>query len=138
MCLDESHRWKAAETIAWLQLSQALLEVGDIIQESTLARHRYLEVQKEHEEALEQQGGNKRRATGTQGTTRARAQVPADPAPITTMSHEGSPELPRRVMDKVLGNLQHLPDSWPLIRFDLMLHKSENFLCHLATIPAPE
>ena len=42
------------------------------------------------------------------------------------MSHEGSPELPRRVVDKVLGNLQ-LPDSWPLMRFDLMLHKSGSF-----------
>ena len=43
------------------------------------------------------------------------------------MSHEGSPELPRRVVDKVLGNLQHLPDAWPLMRFDLMLHKSSSF-----------
>ena len=30
-------------------------------------------------------------------------------------------------MDKVLGNLQHLPDSWPLIRFDLMLRKSASY-----------
>ena len=30
-------------------------------------------------------------------------------------------------MDKVLGNLQHLSDLWPLIRFDLMLHKSANY-----------
>ena len=30
-------------------------------------------------------------------------------------------------MDKVLGNLQHLPDSSPLIRFDLMLHKSASY-----------
>ena len=43
------------------------------------------------------------------------------------MSHEGSPELPRRVVDKALGNLQHLPDAWPLMRFDLMLHKSSSF-----------
>ena len=42
------------------------------------------------------------------------------------MSHKGSPELPRRVVDKVLGNLQHLPDAWPLMRFD-MLHKSSRF-----------
>ena len=86
----------AMEVSYVMQLSQALLEAGDIIQESTLARHRYLDVQKEHEEAQEQQGGNKRRATGT---TRARAKAPAEPAPITTMSHEGSPELPRRVVD---------------------------------------
>ena len=38
-----------------------------------------------------------------------------------------SSELPRRVVDKVLGNLQHLPDAWPLMRFDLMLHKSSSF-----------
>ena len=43
------------------------------------------------------------------------------------MSHEGSPELPRRVVDNIIGNLQHLPDSWPLIRFDFMLHRSANY-----------
>ena len=107
-----------------MQLSQALLEAGDIMEESTAARHRYLDVQREHEETLEQHGGSKRRATGT---TRTRTPAPAEPAPITTLSQEGSPELPRRVVDKVLGNLQHLPDSWPLIRFDLMLHKSANY-----------
>ena len=114
----------AMEVSYVMQLSQALLEAGDIMEESTLARHRYLDVQREHEETLEQQGGSKRRATGT---TRARTPAPAEPAHITTLSQEGSPELPRRVVDKVLGNLQHLPDSWPLIRFDLMLHKSANY-----------
>ena len=107
-----------------MQLSQALLEAGDIIQESTLARHRYLAVQKEHEETKGTQGESKRRATGT---TRARAQAPTELPPVAAMSHEGSPELPRWVVDKVLGNLQHLPDSWPLMRFDLMLHKSGSF-----------
>ena len=108
----------AMEVSYVMQLSQALLEAGNIIEESTRARHRYLDVQREHEETLEQQGGSKRRA---------RAPAPADPAPIATLSQEGSPELPRRVVDKILGNLQHLPGSWPLIRFDLMLHKSANY-----------
>ena len=45
-------------------------------------------------------GESKRRATGT---TRARAQPPAGLPPIAIIS---------RVVDKVLGNLQHLPDSW--------------------------
>ena len=113
----------AMEVSYVMQLSQALLEAGDILEESTTARHRYLDVQREPE-ALAQQGGNKRRATGT---TRTRAPDPAELAPIATLSHEGSPELPRRVVDNILGNLQHLPDSWPLIRFDLMLHKSANY-----------
>ena len=78
----------ATEVSYVMQLSQALLEAGDIIQESTLARHRYLDVQKEHEEAKETQGESKRRATGT---TRARAQAPSGLAPIATMSHEGLP-----------------------------------------------
>ena len=81
-------------------------------------------LQKDHEETKETQGESKRRATGT---TRARAQAPTALPPVAAMSHEGSPELPRRVVDKVLGNLQHLPDSWPLMRFDLMLHKSGSF-----------
>ena len=113
----------AMEVSYVMQLSQALLEAGDIIEESTTARHRYLDVQREHEETMEQQGGSKRRATGT---TRTTAAAPAVLSPIATMSHEGSPELPRRVVDNIIGNLQHLPDSWPLIRFDLMLHKSAN------------
>ena len=114
----------AMEVSYVMQLSQALLEAGNIIEESTKARHRYLDVQSEREETLKQHGGSKRRATGT---TRTRTPAPAEPAPIATLSQEGSPELPRRVVDKVLGNLQHLPDSWPLIRFDLMLHKSANY-----------
>ena len=114
----------AMEVSYVMQLSQALLEAGDIVEESTTARHRYLDVQREHEEGLEQQGGSKRRATGT---TRTSAPAPAELAPIATLSHEGSPELPRRVVDNIIGNLQHLPDSWPLIRFDLMLHKSANY-----------
>ena len=44
----------AMEVSYVMQLSQALLEAGDIIEESTTARHRYLDVQKEHEETLEQ------------------------------------------------------------------------------------
>ena len=32
-----------------MQLTVALLEAGAIIEESTTARHRYLEVQREHE-----------------------------------------------------------------------------------------
>ena len=44
-------------------VSQALLEAGNTIQESTQARHRYLAVQKDHEEAKETQGESKRRAT---------------------------------------------------------------------------
>ena len=178
----------AMEVSYVMQLSQALLEAGDTIQESTQARHRYLAVQKDHEEAKETQGESKRRATGT---TRARAAAPATLPQAAAMSHEGSPELPRRVVDKVLGNLadavakryrpwpkglrtdslpwfdsplvqgasrlrytdkaqmqrpghtgrkalatkkdkvlgnlQHLPDAWPLMRFDLMLHKSSSF-----------
>ena len=118
----------AMEVSYVMQLSQALLEAGDIIEESTTARHRYLDVQREHEETLEQQGGSKRRATGT---TRTSAPAPAVLTPIATLSHEGSPELPRRVVDNIIGNLQHLPDSWPLIRFDLMLHKSAFFFLRL-------
>ena len=64
----------AMEVSYVMQLSQALLEAGDTIQESTQARHRYLAVQKDHEEAKETQGESKRRATGT---TRARAAAPA-------------------------------------------------------------
>ena len=56
-----------------------------------------------------------------------RTPAPPNPIPIYTLSQEGSPELPRRVVDKVLGNLQHFPDSWPLIRFDLRLHKSASY-----------
>ena len=78
-----------------MQLSQALLEAGDTIQESTQARHRYLAAQKDHEEAKETQGESKRRATGT---TRARAAAPAALPQVAAMSHEGSPELPRRVV----------------------------------------
>ena len=44
----------AMEVSHVMQLSQALLEAGDIIEESTKARHRYLDVQREHEETLEQ------------------------------------------------------------------------------------
>ena len=98
----------AMEVSYVMQLSQALLEAGNIIEESTRARHRYLDVQREHEETLEQRGGSKRRGTGT---TRTRAPAPADPAPIATLSQEGSPEFPRRVVDKIFRNLQHLPDS---------------------------
>ena len=98
----------AMEVSYVMQLSQALLEAGDIIEESTTARHRYLDAQREHEETLEQQGGSKRRATGT---TRTSAPAPAALTPIATLSHEGSPELPRRVVDNIIGNLQHLPDS---------------------------
>ena len=114
----------AVEVSYVMQLAAALVEAEDIIAESTDARHRYLDVQTEHEETLEQQGGGKRRATGT---TRMHTPAPEEPIPIHTLSKEGSPELPCRVVDKVLGNLQHLPDSWPLMRFDLMLHKSANF-----------
>ena len=89
----------AMEVSYVMQLSQALLEAGNIIEESTTARHRYLDVQGEHEATLEQQGGSKRRATGT---TRTRAPAPAELAPIATLSHEGSPELPRR-WTKFLG-----------------------------------
>ena len=52
----------AMEVSYVMQLSQALLEAGDNIQESTQARHRYLAVQKDHEEAKETQGKSKRRA----------------------------------------------------------------------------
>ena len=107
-----------------VQLTEALLEAEEVIEESTAARHHYLNVQKEHEDNLEQQGGSKRRATGS---TRRHTPAPQAPVPIHTLSHEGSPELPRRVVDKVLGNLQHSPDSWPLIRFDLTLHKSASY-----------
>ena len=51
-------------------------------------------MQKDHEEAKETQGESKRRATGT---TRARAEAPTALPPAAAMSHEGSPELPRRV-----------------------------------------
>ena len=77
-------------------------QAGDIIEESTKARHRYLDVQKKHEETLEQQGGSKRRATGT---TRMRAPASAELASIATLSYKGLPKLPRWVVDKVLGNL---------------------------------
>ena len=109
----------AMEVSHVVQLTEALLEAEAVIEESTAARHHYLNVQKEHEDNLEQQGGHKRRATGS---TRRRTPAPEAPLPIHLLSHEGSPELPRTVVDKVLGNLQHLPDFWPLIRFDLMLH----------------
>ena len=49
----------AMEVSYVMQLSQALLEAGDIIQKSTQARHRYLAVQKDHEEAKETQGESK-------------------------------------------------------------------------------
>ena len=41
-----------------VQLTEALLEAEGAIEESTAARHRYLNVQKEHEDNLEQQGGH--------------------------------------------------------------------------------
>ena len=50
----------AMEVSYVMQLSQALLEAGDTIEESTQARHRYLAVQKDHEEAKETQGESKR------------------------------------------------------------------------------
>ena len=125
---------KSADDAQTMTLRHWLL---DIIQESMQARHRHLAVQKDHEEAKETQGESKRRATGT---TRARAEAPTALPPVAAMSHEGSPELPRRVVDKVVGNLQHLPDSWPLMRFDLMLHKSfstcSRSLTTLIIIPA--
>ena len=74
----------AMEVSYVMQLSQALLEAGDIIQESTQARHRDLTVQKDHEEAKETQGESKRRATGT---TRARAAAPAALPQVAAMSH---------------------------------------------------
>ena len=97
----------AMEVSHVVQLSEALLEAEAAIEESFAARHRYLNVQKEHEDNLEQQGGHKRRATGS---TRRRTPAPAAPLPIHLLSHKGSPELP-----------------WPLIRFDLMLHKSASY-----------
>ena len=75
-----------------VQLTQALLEAEAVIEESTAARHRYLNVQKEHEDNLEQQGGHKRRATGS---TRRRTPAPVAPLPIHMLSHEGPPTLPR-------------------------------------------
>ena len=88
----------AMEVSYVMQLAQALMEAELIIEESTVARRRYLDVQREYEETLEQQGGQKRRATGTTSCT----STPADPLPIHTMLKEGSPKLPRRVVDKVL------------------------------------
>ena len=88
------------------------------------ARLHYLEVQKEHEEEIGQRGGSKRRATGS---TRQSIPAPAAPPAIHTLSHEGSPILPRAIFDKVLSNLRHLPENWPLMRFDLMLHKSASY-----------
>ena len=90
----------AMEVSYVMQLSQALLEAGDIIEETTTARHKYLDVQREHEETMEQQGGSKRRATGT---TRTIAPAPAVLSTIATMSHEGSAELPRRVVDNIIS-----------------------------------
>ena len=107
-----------------VQLTEALLEAEEVIEASTAARHHYLNVQKEHEDNLEQQGGHKRRATGS---TRRSTPAPAAPPPIHMLLREGLPTLPRTVVDKVLGNLQHLPDTWPLIRFDLMLRKSASY-----------
>ena len=66
-------------------------------------------------------------ATGPYWPKGARKKKKKKLPPVAAMSHKGSLELPRRVADKVLGNLQHLPDSWPLMRFDLMLHKLESF-----------
>ena len=45
----------AVEVSYVMQLTAALLEAEDIIAESTTARHHYLDVQREHEETLEQQ-----------------------------------------------------------------------------------
>ena len=33
----------------------------------------------------------------------------------------------RPIVDKLLANVAHLPDNWPLMKMDLMLHKSESF-----------
>ena len=113
----------AMEVSHVVQLTEALLEAEAVIEESTAARHHYLNVQKEHEDNLEQQGGHKRRATGS---TRRRTPAPEAPLPIHVLSHEGSPELPRRVVDKVLGNLQHLPDSSDYAIWRRFLHLKIN------------
>ena len=78
----------AMEVSYVMQLSQALLEAGDIIEETTTARHKYLDVQREHEETMEQQGGSKRRATGTTRTI-----APA-PAVLSTIATFFFPRLP--------------------------------------------
>ena len=46
----------AMEVSHVVQLTEALLEAGAVIAASTAARHHYLNVQKEHEDNLEQQG----------------------------------------------------------------------------------
>ena len=83
----------AMEVSYVMQLSQALLEAGDIMSprrhdivtslcKRSMKRQRRLKV-------------SKRRAPGT---TRARVQAPSKLPPVAAMSHEGSPELPRRVV----------------------------------------
>ena len=47
----------AMEVSYVMQLSQALLEAEDITEESTTARHRYLDVQREHEGGQYARGG---------------------------------------------------------------------------------
>ena len=78
----------AVEVSYVMQLAAALVEAEDIIAESTDARHRYLDVQREHEETLEQQGGGKRRATGT---TRMHTPARKNPFPSIRCPKRGHP-----------------------------------------------
>ena len=68
----------AMEVSYVMQLSQALLEAGDTIQESTQARHRHLAVQKDHEEAKE----------SDVLLDDARAAAPAALPQVAAMSHD--------------------------------------------------
>ena len=102
-----------------MQLSQALLEAGDITQESMQARHRHLAVQKDHEEAKETQGQSKRRATGT---TRARADKSGSFYAIwrrflhlnECLRNNLTPDTANATIDAhARGLTEHLCNSWP-------------------------
>ena len=105
-----------------VQLTEALFEAEEVIEESTAARYHYLMFRKN----MKKIRSSKEDLSDELLVRRRHTSAPQAPVPIHTLSHEGSPEL-RQVADKVLGNLQRLPDSWPVIRFDLMLHKSASY-----------
>ena len=124
----------AMEVSYVMQLSQALLEAGDIIEESTTARHKYLDVQREHEETLEQQGGGKRRATGT---TRTSAPAPA----VLSTCHNVTWGVAR---NSATCCRQHYWEPtappWLMAIDSIWSHAPQvsQLLRHLAKIPAPE
>lgn len=51
----------------------------------------------------------------------------SDQARVGTAATEGAPTVPSTLVDQVLPLLPRLPNTWPLARIDMLLHKGDGF-----------